>query len=183
MSERELRARLEQLQGGIKRATEELRAGVTSAQQRELVELAASADAAEADALVAEERGRAVRGQLERLRDEVERKEQLALAAEAQRAVPLITILLALSTLVGAFVGAIRLITHPRTPELVMLTAAVGVAVTLPIAFLAKRRLMRPDPSWRAAGDVRAQVEKIVAVTPASDERPPPQSSSRNSSL
>jgi hypothetical protein len=144
MSDRELRARLEALQGAIKTAQEALAAPDPDELVAELGALTADAESSEAAAGRAEHEATDARRGSEQLREEVERREQSELAPRATRAVPVIATLLTVAAVPLALAGWVALFQLPRIPLVMWPAQALAATALLPAAWIIKRRLTRP---------------------------------------
>jgi len=146
VSDRELRARLEQLQGGIKAAQESLSAPDPDSFVTELSALTAGADGAEAAAARAEREADDARAYSVQLRDDVERREQSVLAPKAVMAVPVLSLVLTLAAFAGSVVGWVALFRLPRIPLVMWPAQAIAATALLPAAWIIKRRLLKVRP-------------------------------------
>ena len=141
MSDRERRARLEQLQAGLKAMEAELAAPPSAEHVAALDERREAADVAEERARLMEREVSLQSAAAVALGARVEREEQAELGPQAQRDVPAVAILVTFAAGLAGLCAAIFVLTLPRTPELTLLVKAFALVAMVPAAWVVKRRL------------------------------------------
>ena len=141
IEDRQLRARLEELQAAIKEANEELSRPLDAEHLARLEALRDESDTEERAALALErdlrvaDEGNAV------TRHRVELAEQEVLSRKTMRDVPIVTTVMTIAGLLGAVWLSTWVLHLPRTPELELAVKAVAAVALVPIAWFLKRRL------------------------------------------